>query len=305
MSSTRRILTILFLLVAVHAVDWFDSFDANHDGSINHEEFDLGLEKMSAALKGPLPVGASASISWYSALSSAGSFWKGFTSSVAMIIATEIGDKTFFIAAVLSMRHDRSAVFSGAILALIIMTILSSAMGLVLPQFLPREYTHILGGILFLYFGVKLIRESRQMEANKVSEELEEVEEELGQSNKKQDDEEKGSPDDNPTTSSGNAPSITSSRKPSTGWYQVFLQSLTLTFLAEWGDRSQIATIALAAAKNPIGVTVGGCLGHSICTGGAVIGGRMLASRISEKTVTFWGGCIFLVFGLHSIFFEV
>jgi putative Ca2+/H+ antiporter (TMEM165/GDT1 family) len=80
-----------------------------------------------------------------------------------MILATEIGDKTFFIAAVLSMRHDRSAVFTGAIVALIIMTILSSAMGLCPPAIrLIRRY-HILGGMLFLYFGVKLLYESKQM----------------------------------------------------------------------------------------------------------------------------------------------
>ena len=84
----------------------------------------------------------------------------------------------------------------------------------------------------------------------------------------------------------------------------MLFQSFILTFLAEWGDRSQIATIALAAAKDPYGVTIGACFGHSLCTGMAVVGGRMLASKISEKTVSFWGGCIFLAFGVHALFLE-
>lgn len=55
--------------------------------------------------------------------------------------------------------------------------------------------------------------------------------------------------------------------------------SFTMTFLAEWGDRSQIATIVLATTKDPFGVTAGGIIGHSLCTGLAVLGGRMLATR--------------------------
>lgn len=77
-------------------------------------------------------------------------------------------------------------------------------------------------------------------------------------------------------------------------------QAFTLTFLAEWGDRSQIATIAMAAAKNPFGVIFGGLIGHALCTGLAVIGGRMLASRISERTVAILGGILFLFFGIES-----
>jgi len=283
----NRVVLLLLLLLPLALCDFFDAIDSNHDGSINRQEYTDGITKLTAALEGPLPL----SQKWEFHISDG--FWKAFSSGVAMILATEIGDKTFFIAAVLSMKYSRSAVFGGAILALIIMTILSTFMGLVLPSVLPREYTHILGGILFLYFGVKLIVESRAMEANRVSEELEEVEEELLHEKKK----------DSPDEEQGQA-KPSSSAKPQLNWYQVLLQSLTLTFLAEWGDRSQIATIALAAAKNPYGVTVGGCLGHCMCTGLAVMGGRMLAARISEKTVAFWGGCIFLIFGIHSIFFE-
>jgi len=66
---------------------------------------------------------------------------------------------------------------------------------------------------------------------------------------------------------------------------QVFLNAFTLTFLAEWGDRSQIATIGLAASQDVIGVTIGSIVGHAACTAAAVLGGRHLATHINEKTV--------------------
>eukprot|EP00526_Cylindrotheca_closterium_P016015 CAMPEP_0113616068 /NCGR_PEP_ID=MMETSP0017_2-20120614/8041_1 /TAXON_ID=2856 /ORGANISM="Cylindrotheca closterium" /LENGTH=268 /DNA_ID=CAMNT_0000525355 /DNA_START=126 /DNA_END=933 /DNA_ORIENTATION=- /assembly_acc=CAM_ASM_000147 len=254
----------------------FDRLDENHDSTLSKEEFSHGWKVIVQQFP---------NASWLPA--NKGGFWKGFTAGVSMIIATEIGDKTFFIAAVMSMRQERSAVFVGAVLSLYVMTVLSSIMGLILPAMIPVKYTHILGGILFLYFGFKLINDSRSMDANAVSEELEEVEEELLHPKK---DEESGQ---------------TAPANPlKTGFAEVVLQSFSLTFLAEWGDRSQIATIALAAAKNPYGVTLGGCIGHTLCTGLAVLGGRMLAARISEKTVSMGGGFIFLVFGIHSVFFE-
>lgn len=298
-SSSSRLYLQLFLLsslwLAVNAVDWFSLFDSNHDGSISKDEYQQGMSKLQSRLEGPVPP------SFLESLDISKGFWKAFSSSVAMIIATEIGDKTFFIAAVLSMRFDRSAVFAGAIIALIIMTVLSSLMGQVLPNVLPKKYTHILGGILFLYFGIKLILESTKMEANRVSEELEEVEEELHFSSKKAEGDEEAPKSGNLSVSQH---SSSGKEKGKKSYWGVVWQSLTLTFLAEWGDRSQIATIALAAAKNPYGVTLGGCVGHSLCTGLAVIGGRMLAARISEKSVAFYGGIIFLIFGIHSLFFE-
>lgn len=127
------------------------------------------------------------------------------------------------------------------------------------------------------------------------------------------------------------------------------LQSFILTFLAEWGDRSQIATIAvslfslpeqtiglpgkknknenliverelpairgiysfiyiyiylqLATHKSAVGVAVGATIGHTICTSVAVVGGSMLASKISQRTVATVGGLLFLGFSLSSYFY--
>lgn len=78
-------------------------------------------------------------------------------------------------------------------------------------------------------------------------------------------------------------------------------QAFTMTFFAEWGDRSQIATIALAAHKDPYGVTLGGCIGHSLCTGIAVVGGRYLAGKIPERTVLLAGGILFVLFAIHAL----
>merc|ERR1719379_288980 len=78
----------------------------------------------------------------------------------------------------------------------------------------------------------------------------------------------------------------------------IFLEAGMLTFLAEWGDRSQIATITLAAHQNPLGVIVGACLGHSICTSLAVFGGEWLGKRISQRFVAFGGGVLFMIFAI-------
>jgi Ca2+/H+ antiporter, TMEM165/GDT1 family len=84
-------------------------------------------------------------------------------------------------------------------------------------------------------------------------------------------------------------------------FWKIVIESFVLTFVAEWGDRTQIATITLAAAKNPIGVTIGGIVGHTICSLIAVWGGKMIAGRISEKTITIVGGLLFILFAVLTI----
>ena len=48
-------------------------------------------------------------------------------------------------------------------------------------------------------------------------------------------------------------------------------------------------------------VTLGGILGHALCTGAAVMGGKHLATHIDERLVAICGGLLFLAFGAHSL----
>jgi putative Ca2+/H+ antiporter (TMEM165/GDT1 family) len=212
-----------------------------------------------------------------------------FCSSLTMILVSEVGDKTFFIAAVLAMRHSRAVVLGGALGALALMTVLSAIIGEILTKLIPHQYTHYAAVGLFIVFGIKLLKDAQGMSAGGPSEELEEVEAELSKDDKKKD------PD--AAAGGGQKKDMTLSLVNSVLW-----QAFTLTFLAEWGDRSQVSTIALAAkTKDAISVTAGGVLGHACCTSLAVVGGRLLASRISERTVTLAGGALFLIFAVHGM----
>jgi len=209
-----------------------------------------------------------------------------FFSSVTMILVNELGDKTFFIAAVLAMKNSRALVLGGALGALALMTGLSCVIGQVIQRMLPHEYTHYLAVFLFVVFGVKLLKDAHDMDSEGPSDELEEVEQELTKTDKKKD----------PDVEGGDK------RKPGASLAQAALwQAFTLTFVAEWGDRSQVSTIALAANKDVFAVVAGGVFGHACCTSLAVVGGRMLASRISERTVTMAGGMLFLIFAVHGM----
>ncbi|KAL7148472.1 hypothetical protein ABFS83_06G180500 [Erythranthe nasuta] len=205
-----------------------------------------------------------------------------FFASLSMILVSEIGDETFIIAALMAMRHPKSIVLSGALSALFVMTILSTGLGRIVPNLISRKHTNSAATVLYAFFGLRLLYIAWKSDSKaSQKKEIEEVEEKLeaGQGKTK------------------------FRRFFSRFCTPIYLESFILTFLAEWGDRSQIATIALATHKNAVGVAVGAIIGHTVCTSVAVIGGSMLASKISQRTVATVGGLLFLGFSVSSYFY--
>lgn len=221
-----------------------------------------------------------------------------FVASLSVIVVSELGDKTFFIAAIMAMKHPRLTVFIGAISALALMTILSVIFGYA-ATIIPRKYTYYISTALFALFGLKMLRDGYYMSSTEAQEELEEVQSDL---RKREDEFEKETSTTLVQDSESGIVRKTVKRSALMVLSRIFLQAFTLTFLAEWGDRSQLTTIILAAREDVYGVVTGGILGHSFCTGLAVLGGRMIAQRISVRTVTIIGGLVFLLFALTALF---
>ncbi|KZV67439.1 UPF0016-domain-containing protein [Peniophora sp. CONT] len=237
-----------------------------------------------------------------------------FVQAFMMILVSEVGDKTFLIAAILAMRHARLTVFAGAFGSLVVMSILSAALGHLLPTLIPKRWTQAAAAVLFFVFAAKMVREGIAMRDGNahMEEEMKEAQEEIEEAEAAAD------PGSIPLASA-EAGQFTASRPASpvarvSSWLDgarnlsslvfgpVFVQAFVLTFLGEWGDRSQIATIALAAAHNVYLVTLGTIIGHSICTAVAVVAGRYVASKVSAKHVTLGGAALFFIFGLFYLY---
>lgn len=89
----------------------------------------------------------------------------GYISAFLLILFSEIGDKTFFIAVLLSLQNSRSLIFTGTFGALAIMTVISVALGRSLHELdglLPESVAQfplddILAAALLIVFGVQTL----------------------------------------------------------------------------------------------------------------------------------------------------
>lgn len=87
----------------------------------------------------------------------------GCLAAFALIFLSELGDKTFFIAALLAMKVGKLLSFAGSVAALSFMTFISVGIGMVFSK-VPDQFHstapigQYAGIALLIYFGVKTLK---------------------------------------------------------------------------------------------------------------------------------------------------
>ncbi|KAI3727685.1 hypothetical protein L6452_16303 [Arctium lappa] len=209
----------------------------------------------------------------------------GFASAFLLIFFSELGDKTFFIAALLAARNSAAVVFLGTFGALGVMTIISVVLGRTfhyVDEILPFRFgdmdlpiDDIAAALLLVYFGVSTLLDASSGDGLKAEEEQKEAEIAVSEV-------------------FGNGAGILAAAS-------TIISTFLLVFVAEWGDKSFFSTIALAAASSPLGVIGGALAGHGLATLLAVLGGSLLGTFLSEKVIAYVGGVLFLVFAAVTV----
>ena len=196
----------------------------------------------------------------------------GFTTAFATVALAGIGDKSFLTALALAARHKARWVFIGSVSALTVGAGLWIGMGAWLNTLVSTETVKFVSGITFLAFGALALSQVYQCHSNP------EIDAKLTS--------------EKLMCNAGDQ-----------GAEIVIRDSFTTTFLAEFGDRTQLALLALAAGPNISAPSIfsGAVAANILLAIAAVSSGKLLRNHLSYKKLSFCSGILFIALGVRIL----
>lgn len=244
-----------------------------------------------------------------------------FIQSFSLVGIAELFDKTWFVALLMSVKYDKNLVFWSCFSALGAHTLIAVLIGATINKIFPISVLHFGATALYTFFAFLYLKDwyyadpdADIIEAGK-AEAGEDLDEDNCEMQKIETGEVVGCMEENadgessPKTQEHQETKTKTDTKKVKDWKAVACQCFMAMFIAEWGDRTQIAMIGQHASQPLIPVCAGSLLAFFLLTVSAVIVGMCLdGMKLSEKMVHLVSSLSFFVFaalalwdGLHSI----
>lgn len=185
---------------------------------------------------------------------------------MGLVFVAELGDKTQLVALGFGARHRIGPVLVGMAIAYAVANLLAVVVGGLLGAALPTRAIGLVGGVLFLGFAAWSLRSE-------------------------------GDDDDAGVDAGGGADGAMPSRPARA----VVVSVAVAVFVAELGDKTQLATATLAAQGPPVLVWIGATIGIIGAGAVGVVIGRLIGARLPERATRIGSAVLFAVFGVGLI----
>lgn len=189
--------------------------------------------------------------------------------SFGVVFLAELGDKSQLITLTYALRHRWWVVLSGVGIAAFLVHGISVAIGYFLGAALPERPIAFAASAAFIGFSIWTFRENAAVRR-----------------------------------SAGRRSSGRESDAPVPPVESRFavLAIVSSFVLAELGDKTMLATVALASDHNWAGVWIGATAGMVVADGAAIAAGTLLHRRLPERILHQSAAVLFLLFGLWILF---
>ena len=186
-----------------------------------------------------------------------------------LVFISELGDKTQLAVIGLSARSNiKWSVVVGASAAFVLLTLAASVIGAFIGDSLPKRWIPILAGALFIGIGVMVLRSTIRNRG--------------GDENAGHNDEVK--------------------RAANFSWIRTAISTFSLIFVAELGDKSQLAVTTLSAkTQDAVSAFLGASLALIILVFIGVLGGALLSRYVKPHIVELVAGVLFMSIGAFLV----
>eukprot|EP00929_Paragymnodinium_shiwhaense_P109242 TRINITY_DN75615_c0_g1_i1.p2 TRINITY_DN75615_c0_g1~~TRINITY_DN75615_c0_g1_i1.p2 ORF type:complete len:296 (+),score=54.64 TRINITY_DN75615_c0_g1_i1:98-889(+) len=211
-----------------------------------------------------------------------------FFVSLTMVGVAEVFDKTWFVALVMALRHDRNTVFWGCFAGLALHVPIAAVFGYSLTKAFSPQSLDMMAACLYGVMAVLYTWDwyTTEKGADIFAAGREEANEAIA-----------GQPADGERQPLSPAKAKAWSMRNS-----VFFQCFMAVFIAEWGDRTQIAMVGLHASQPLYPVMAGSLVAFFFLTISAIIVAFFLAEKeLSERTVKAVVAMSFVAFTIWSL----
>ena len=236
------------------------------------------------------------------------SFLSSIAYSFSFVFVTDLTDKSVFLIILLTQKIPTLILFIISLFSVLLMNYLSILVGCYITKLISLVYLEIIACILFITFGILSIIESQKKE-NQVKDLMEKTKKELNYS--ENDDYQLMSEDietnyesnselkysstlrTNSNTSNLNVINENNNNEINTG---LIIAIIIMLCLSDFGDKSQITVMTMAAIYDFYGILIGSTLALVGTVTIAILFGTWICDKISTKLLFLIGGILFLIF---------